>query len=119
MWFGRLQTLLVSIRIQVQSLASLSRLRIQHCSELCCRLQMQLGLHITVVVVEAGNCTSDLTPSLGISLCHRYGTKKRQSSNQSIYVQVNLEKIYGNISLSANHLVYSIYHYGFIVLLLH
>ena len=33
---------LVSERMQVQSLASLSRLGIRHCCELWCRLQMQL-----------------------------------------------------------------------------
>ena len=35
----------------VQSLASLSGLRIQHCSELWCRSQMRLGSRIAVAVV--------------------------------------------------------------------
>ena len=33
--------------------------------ELWYRLMMQLGSGITVVVVEASNCSSNLTPSLG------------------------------------------------------
>ena len=37
------QISLASMRMQVQSLALLSGLRIQHCRELGCRLQTQLG----------------------------------------------------------------------------
>ena len=36
--------------LQVQSLASLSRLRIWHCGELWCRLLMQLGFGIAVAL---------------------------------------------------------------------
>ena len=39
-----------SMRMQVQSLASLSELRIQRCHELWCRLQMRLGSGIAVAV---------------------------------------------------------------------
>ena len=42
---------LVPMRMQVQSLASLSGLRIWHCRELQYRLQMQLGSHVAVAVV--------------------------------------------------------------------
>ena len=38
-------------RLQVQSLASLSGLRIRHCGELWCRLQTQLRSGIAVAVV--------------------------------------------------------------------
>ena len=31
-----------------------------------------------MAVVEVGSCTSDLTPSLGTSICHRYGHKKKK-----------------------------------------
>ena len=34
---------LVNMRLRIQSLASLSGLRVQHCCKLWCRLQMQLG----------------------------------------------------------------------------
>ena len=63
-----LQTRLVSMRMWVWSLASLSGLRIQSCCELWCRSQMQLGSLVAVAMVQASNCTSDLTPSLGISV---------------------------------------------------
>ena len=38
------QTQLVSMKIWVQSLASISGLRIWHCLELCCKSQIQLGI---------------------------------------------------------------------------
>ena len=44
---------LVSMRMQVQSLSSLSGLRIQHCRELWYRLQTQLGFHVAVTVAVA------------------------------------------------------------------
>ena len=47
------QILLVSMRMQVQSLTLLSVLRIWRCHELWCRLQMWLGSHVAVAVVEA------------------------------------------------------------------
>ena len=42
---------LVSMRMQVQSLASLSGSGIRHCHELWCRLQMRLGSWVAVAVV--------------------------------------------------------------------
>ena len=41
-WLSRLRTQLVSMRMQIQSLASFSGLRIRHCHELQCRSQTQL-----------------------------------------------------------------------------
>ena len=58
------------VRMWVESLTSLSRLRIQRCHELWCRSQMQLGSGGTVAVVQAGSCSSDLTFSLGTSMYH-------------------------------------------------
>ena len=58
------------MRTWVRSLALLSGLRIWHCCELWCRLQMQLRSHVAVVVVQAGSCSSNLTPSLGTSTYH-------------------------------------------------
>ena len=60
------------------SLASLSGLRIQHCHELQCRLQTWSGIPVTVA--EASSCSSDLTPSLGTSICWSV-TLKRQKIN--------------------------------------
>ena len=39
-----------TMRLQVQSLASLTELRIWHCRELCCRSQTRLGSGIAVAV---------------------------------------------------------------------
>ena len=44
------QTQLVSMRMQVRSLASLSGLGIRHFHELWCRSQMQLGSGVAVAV---------------------------------------------------------------------
>ena len=54
-------TNLISLRMRVRSLASLSGLRIQCCCELWCRLQMQLGCHAAVALVKAG-CLAQLDP---------------------------------------------------------
>ena len=47
------------MRIQVQSLASLSGLRIQYCHKLWYRSQMQLRSGVAVAVVWAGSCSSN------------------------------------------------------------
>ena len=47
------QIQLGTIMLWVQSLALLSGLRIRCCSEVCCRLQMQLGSGIAVAVACA------------------------------------------------------------------
>ena len=65
------------MRMHVQSLASLSGLRIWCCHEQWCRLQMWLRSRIVVAVAWAGSCSSDSTPSLGTSICCRRGPKKR------------------------------------------
>ena len=67
---------LVSMRTRVQSPALLSGLRIQHCRELWCRSQMQLGSGTAVAVVLASSCSSDLTPRLGTSIFHECSPKK-------------------------------------------
>ena len=69
------QTGLVSMRMQVQSLSSLSGLRIQPLHELWW-LQTWLGSQVAVAVAQASSCSSDLTPSLGIYTCCRCGPKK-------------------------------------------
>ena len=43
---------------------------------------MQLGSHVGVVVLKAGSCSSDSTPSLGTSICHRCGHKKKKKVNK-------------------------------------
>ena len=84
--------------MQVGSLASLSGLKdpmlpgdaakvsdaaqIQHCCELWCRLQMRLGSHVAVALVEAGGYSSDSTPSLGTSICHGRAQEKAKRPKQ-------------------------------------
>ena len=63
------QTQLVSIRMWVQSLPSLSGLRIQGFRELWSRLQTRLRSGTAVAIVQAGSYSSKLTPSLGTSIC--------------------------------------------------
>ena len=67
-----------TMRLQVRSLASLSGLSIQHCCQLWCRSQAQLGSCITVALVQAGSCRSHQTRSLGTSICHGCGPKKQK-----------------------------------------
>ena len=69
---------LVSMRMWVPSLASLSGSGIWSCHELWCRSQMQLGYWVAVAVAVASNYSSDLTPSLGTSICCRCGPKKQK-----------------------------------------
>ena len=59
---------------EVLSLASLSGSGIWRWGGLCCRSQMWLGAH--VAVAQASSCSSDWTPSLGTSICHRCRPKK-------------------------------------------
>ena len=74
------QTQLVSMSIQVSSLASLSG--IQHCCELWCRSQTLLGsgIAVAVAVAVASSYSSDLTPSLGTSICYGCGPKKEKKN---------------------------------------
>ena len=74
LWLSRLQTQLVSMRIWVQSLASLSGLMIGLCRKLQCRLQTQLR--------SGSSCSSDLTSSLGTSICHKHGHKKAKKGKK-------------------------------------
>ena len=60
-----------SVRTRVWSLALPTGLRIQHCSKLRHRSQIQLGSGIAVAVVKAGSYCSDSSPSLGTSVCYR------------------------------------------------
>ena len=70
------------MRMQVQSLVSLSELRIGVGHKLRCRLHMQLGFGITVAMVEASSCSSYSTSSLGTSICHGCSTKKKKKKTK-------------------------------------
>ena len=67
------------------------------CPELRCRLQTQLGSRIAVAVAYVGSCSSNSTPSLGTSICHRRGPKKiknktikESDKKQAIKVQCDI-----------------------------
>ena len=76
--------------LQVRSLASLSGLRIWHCRELWCRSQMQLGSGVAVALAEASSNSSDWTPSLGTSVCCRYGPKKTKKTKKKFKKSLTL-----------------------------
>ena len=73
---------LVSMRILVQSLASLSKSGIQHCPELWCRSQTHLRSCIAVAVVRASSGSSDSTPSLGTSYAVNAALKKKKKKKR-------------------------------------
>ena len=77
------QTQILSMRVQIRSLASLSGSRIWHCLELWYRSQMWLGSSVAVAVVQAGSCISDSTPSLETSICYGCGFKKQKTNKQN------------------------------------
>ena len=77
------QIRLGSMRLWVRSLASFSGLRIGCCCELGCRSQTRLRSGIAVSVVSAGSCSSDLTPSLGTSMCCGCSPKKTKDKNNN------------------------------------
>ena len=79
LWIICLWAQLLSMRMRIQSLASLPGLRIWHCSELQCRLQTPPRSCIAVVVVQAGSYSSDLIPSPETSICHRSSSEKQQN----------------------------------------
>ena len=76
------QIWLASMKTQVRSLASLSGLRSRRCHELWCRSQMRLRSGIVVAVMWAGGYSSDLTHSLGTSICHGCGPKKKKKKKK-------------------------------------
>ena len=59
-------------------LASLSGLRISHYRELPCRSQTWLRSGVTMVVAQASSRSSDLTPSLGTSICRSVALKSKK-----------------------------------------
>ena len=74
------QTRLVSMRMRVGSLASLSGLRIRCCHKLWCRSQTWLGSG--VAAAKASSYSFGLTSSLGTSICCRCGPKKKKKKEK-------------------------------------
>ena len=69
------------MRTQVRSLALHSGLRIWRCPELWW-LQTQLGYCVAVAVVQASGYSSNLTPSLGNSICFKCSPKKQEKERE-------------------------------------
>ena len=84
------------MRTQGQSLALLSGLRIQHCQELCCRSQMQLGSCVSVALVQGGGYRSNWTPSLGTSICCGCGPRKTKMT-KNIYILTYCFNLFQNM----------------------
>ena len=78
----RKQILLGTMRLWVRSVALLNGLRIWRCYKLWCRLQIWLRSHVAVAVTQASSCSSDLTSSLGTSICHGYDPKKQKKKKK-------------------------------------
>ena len=74
-------TRLVFMRMWVWSLALISGLRIWSCHELWCRLYTWLRSGLAMAVAKAGSCRSNLTPSLGTSICF-HKKQIKQKTNQ-------------------------------------
>ena len=73
-----------TMSLRVQSLASLSGLRIQHCRKLWCRSQTRLRSGVAMAVVQARGYGSYWTPRLGTSICCGCGPKKTKKKIEII-----------------------------------
>ena len=73
---------IVSIRMRVQSLASLSELSIWPCCKLWCSSQAWLGSGVAVAVIWTSSCGSNSTLSLGTSICCRWCPKKKKKKKK-------------------------------------
>ena len=89
-----------TMRLKVQSLASLSGLKIRHCCELWCRLQTRLGSRVAVALAQACGYSSDQTPSLGISIRRGWGPQKTKNNNNN---NKNLTKFVSLGGINSNH----------------
>ena len=78
LWLSRSRSQLVSMITWVRSLILLSGLRIWCCHELRHRSQTRLRSGVAVAVAQASSYSSDSTPSLGTSICHKCGPKKKK-----------------------------------------
>ena len=68
-----------SIREDAGSVPSLT-----HCQKLRSRSQMWLGYDVAVAVAVASSYSSDSTPRLGTSICHRCSLKKEKKKKKEM-----------------------------------
>ena len=71
----------------IPGLDAINGLRIQCCHELRCRLQTWFRSYVAVAIAQASSYSSDLTPSLGTSICHRCGPKKTNQQKKYILLK--------------------------------
>ena len=77
------------MRMQVQSLASLSRLKIRRCCKLWCRLQMWLGSSVAVAVAQASaaapikHLARELPYDTGVVVKRKKETKLSQNHKET------------------------------------
>ena len=95
LWLSRLRTQLVSMRMRIQSLASLSGLRIQCQHKLQGRSQMQLRSGIAVAVAQAGSCGSDQPGAWEFPYAAGAALKRQKKKRK--------KKIKGNVRLTYTH----------------
>ena len=84
---------IVPMKMWVPSLGLHCGLRIWRCCELWCRSQIQLGPGVTVAVVQAGGCSSYLTPSWGTSICRGFDPKKDVTLNPAIFTYIIITQL--------------------------
>ena len=72
------------MRLQVQSLALPSGLKIRCCQGLQCRSQTWLGSGVAVALAQAGSNSSNQTPSLGTSICRGRGPQRTKDKKNKI-----------------------------------
>ena len=72
----------IYVRMQIQSLALFSGLRIQCCCDLWHRSQIQLRSCMAVAALQPSSCSSNSTPNFGTSVCHRHGPKKKEKKSE-------------------------------------
>ena len=101
----------VSENMGVWFLASLSGLRLWHCHKLQCRSQMWIPSGVAVAVGQTGSWGSDLTPSLGTSICCRCGHKKeerrKEKKSRNQISELFLFYLMLPVALAGCHLVFS------------
>ena len=98
LWLIGLRTQLVSMRMWFWSLALLTVLKIWCCCELGCRSQIKLGSCVAVAVAAAksrsySSDSTDLTPSLRTSICHKRGPKKKKEKERKKIINEDLNKL--------------------------
>ena len=81
--------------MQVQSLDLLSGLSTLRRHELWYRSKTWLGSDIAVAVAQTSGYSSNLTPSLGTSICHRVALKKKKIQTEVLSSRgLQLERVY-------------------------